>query len=301
MYPYQQQFSCTKLSANATHKPMKKFGLIGHPITHSLSPALFNAAFGGEFTYDLIEEEDFEKAFERFINEYDAINVTAPFKELAFRKADNEKQCEAIGAANILRKDECDHFVTAYNSDIEGVTGAFKEAGADAWTDGKNALVVGCGGAAMAAIFAVWCELGYDTVIINRNLEKAQKFAEKLNGTNLCARQLSADGMDSFEKHFLEADIIVYTLPLAVPALLNLSRKAIRGGGIFKRRQRKFILEANYKDPALTDEMMNRMSRINPDIKFISGKEWLLHQAIGAYKHFGLNNPDIEAMRKVIQ
>ena len=281
---------------------MKKFGLIGHPIAHSLSPALFKAAFGGKYTYDLIEGEDFEKSHEKFMKEYDAINVTAPFKELAFAKADHNRQCEAIGAANILKKGECDLFITAYNSDIAGVSCALKEAGAEVNTTVKKALVVGCGGAAMAAIFAVWHDLGYDTVIINRNAEKAQKFAEKLTGMRLCARKLSAAPMDSFEKHFLEAEIIVYTLPLAVPALLNLSRKAIRGGGIFKRRQHKFILEANYKDPALTGEVTGRMSKINPYIKFISGKEWLLHQAIGAYKHFGLTEtPDIEAMRKVIK
>lgn len=280
---------------------MSKFGLIGHPIAHSLSPALFKAAFDGQHTYDLIEGEDFEKSYERFMNEYDAVNVTAPFKELAFRKADSGSQCEAIGAANILTKAECDLFVTAYNSDIEGVAGAFREAGAEVCPNSKKALVVGCGGAAMAAIFAVWHDMGYDTVIINRNVEKAQKFAEKLNGLKLSARELSAAGMDSLEKHFLEADIIVYTLPLAVPALLNLSRNALRGGGIFKRRQRKFILEANYKDPALTSEVTDRMNRINPDIRFISGKEWLLHQAVGAYRRFGLSNPDIEAMRKVIE
>ena len=280
---------------------MSKFGLIGHPIAHSLSPALFKAAFGGQHTYDLIEGEDFEKSYERFMTEYEAVNVTAPFKDLAFRKADSGSQCEAIGAANILTKAECDLFVTAYNSDIEGVTGAFREAGAEVCPNSKKALVVGCGGAAMAAIFAVWHGMGYDTVIINRNVEKAQKFAEKLNGLKLSARELSAAGMESLEEHFLKADIIVYTLPLAVPALLNLSRNALRGGGIFKRRQRKFILEANYKDPALTSEVTDRMNRINPDIRFISGKEWLLHQAVGAYRRFGLSNPDIEAMRKVIE
>ena len=280
---------------------MNKFGLIGHPIAHSLSPALFKAAFGGKYTYDLIEEEDFEKAYEKFMEEYDAINVTAPFKELAFRKADSGMQCQAIGAANILRKEERDQFVTAYNSDIEGVTGALAEAGVKSCQDGKKALIVGCGGAAMAAAYAVWHEMGYDTVIVNRNLEKAQNFAQKLTDANLTVRRISADGMDSFEKHFLEADIIVYTLPLAVPALLNLSRRAIRGGGIFRRRQHKVILEANYKDPAFTPELMGRMHGINPDITFVPGKEWLLHQAIGAYRHFLPHAPDIEAMRAVIQ
>lgn len=279
---------------------MNKFGLIGHPIAHSLSPALFNAAFGEKFTYDLIEEEDFEKAFDKFMNEYDAINVTAPFKELAFQKADSRKQCEVIGAANILKKGECNHFVTAYNSDIEGVTGALKEAGAEICPNKKKALVVGCGGAAMAAAYSVWFELGCDTVIVNRNFDKAQDYATKLTNKKLTSLQISADRIDSFEKHFLEADIIVYTLPLAIPALTGLSRRAIRGGGILMRRQKKIILEANYKDPAFTPEIMKRMRRINPDITFVSGKEWLLHQAIGAYKIFTSATPNIENMRKVL-
>ena len=104
---------------------MKKFGLIGHPIAHSLSPALFDAAFNGKYSYDLIEEKDFEKAYERFLEEYDAINVTAPFKEKAFLMADSsDNDCQAIGAANILHKDDTDGLVSAYNSDVDGVTGA---------------------------------------------------------------------------------------------------------------------------------------------------------------------------------
>ena len=65
----------------------RKFGLIGHPIAHSLSPALFNAGYDGRYTYELIESPDFEEAYEKFLNSYDGINVTAPFKELAFAKA----------------------------------------------------------------------------------------------------------------------------------------------------------------------------------------------------------------------
>ena len=58
---------------------MKRFGLIGYPIAHSLSPALFKAAYGGKYAYDLIEEADFEKAYDRFLQDYHAVNVTAPF------------------------------------------------------------------------------------------------------------------------------------------------------------------------------------------------------------------------------
>ena len=57
-----------------------KFGLIGYPIEHSLSPALFKAGYEGAYPYDLIETPDFEEAYSIFLREYDGINVNAQFK-----------------------------------------------------------------------------------------------------------------------------------------------------------------------------------------------------------------------------
>ena len=97
-----------------------KFGLIGHPIAHSLSPALFGAGYDGRFPYDLIQGEDFEVSYQRFIEEYDGINVTAPFKELAYVKADlPSEECRLIKATNLLIKTP--EGVRAYNSDFLGV------------------------------------------------------------------------------------------------------------------------------------------------------------------------------------
>ena len=97
-----------------------KFGLIGHPIAHSLSPALFGAGYDGRFPYDLIQGEDFEASYQRLIEEYDGINVTAPFKELAYAKADlPSEECRLIKATNLLIKTP--EGVRAYNSDFLGV------------------------------------------------------------------------------------------------------------------------------------------------------------------------------------
>ena len=97
-----------------------KFGLIGHPIGHSLSPALFKAGYEGRYPYELIETADFEEAYMRFLEGYDGINVTAPFKELAYVKADIlSEECKAIGATNLLVKTP--EGVKAYNSDYQGV------------------------------------------------------------------------------------------------------------------------------------------------------------------------------------
>ena len=97
-----------------------KFGLIGHPIEHSLSPALFEAGYDGRYPYDLIQTSDFEEAYTRFLEGYDGINVTAPFKEPAIKKADIlSEECQAIGATNLLVKTP--EGIKAYNSDYLGV------------------------------------------------------------------------------------------------------------------------------------------------------------------------------------
>ena len=103
-----------------------KFGLIGHPIAHSLSPALFKAGYDGRYPYDLIEGDDFEESYRRFIEGYDGINVTAPFKELAYAKADIvSEDCRLIKATNLLVKTT--EGVKAYNSDLLGVRMWLKE------------------------------------------------------------------------------------------------------------------------------------------------------------------------------
>ena len=276
---------------------MKKFGLIGHPIAHSLSPALFEAAYGGKYPYDLIEGDDFQKSYETFLNEYHAINVTAPFKEIAYQKAPSHSSaCEVIGAANILIKHEST--IKADNSDVQGVTGAVAPY-LDSLPKKALALIVGCGGAAKAAAYATWQCLGFETVIINRDVRKAQDFVKRLKLAGNTT-PVKAAGFEDFRKHFREADIIIYTLPIAVPALTELKRSDITGGALWEADQRKIILEANYKDPAFTPEIQANMCRRNHKLTFISGKEWLLHQAVGAYRIFTGEEPDTEAMKKVI-
>ena len=273
---------------------MKKFGLIGHPIAHSLSPALFNAAYGGKYTYDLIEEADFEKAYDRFLQDYHAVNVTAPFKELAYAKADiHSPECEGVGAANILIKME-DGRILADNSDAMGVSGSVTDGSGENNGAGKTALVVGCGGAAQAAVYAL-CELGYRTVILNRDDMKAHRVAERFSENP--KYDISAGGLDEIGPYFRKASVIIYTLPVPIPALKLLSRKDIRGG-LFSHS--KLIVEANYKDPTFTPDMIGHLKKINPKLKYVSGKEWLLHQAVGAYIKFTPEVPDARKMREVI-
>ena len=282
---------------NVTDTNMKRFGLIGHPISHSLSPVLFKAAYEGKYPYDLIEGEDFEASYRKFLEEYQAINVTAPFKEMAFRKADiATDECKAIGAANILLKRD-DGKILAANSDKMGVIAAVM---AGLYPDRiikPVTLIVGGGGAAKAAAYASG-EIKHEVIIINRNFDRARDYAQRLNleyGMNVTARP-----MEDFCRYFRKAGVIIYTLPVPVPMLESLSGNDIRGN-TFLRKENKVVVEANYRDPAFTPEIKEKWMRINPKLRFVGGEEWLLHQAVGAYLAFTHEEPDIEKMRMAIR
>ena len=206
-----------------------KFGLIGHPISHSQSPALFAAAYpGGEHSYELIEEADFDKAYSRFIEGYDAVNVTTPFKELAAARADVPNDVvKACGASNLLKKVEGK--VHAYNTDYLGVRQIL-----EGRTFEGDVLVVGCGGAAKAAALAA-ADSGHNVIIANRDESRAIRFVAANIGRQGSASML-AIGLGMLEAVLHSVSFIIYCVPVAIPQLNdgNLSGK--------------ILFEANYRD-----------------------------------------------------
>lgn len=255
-----------------------RFGLIGHPIEHSLSPALFKAGYNGLYPYDLIITEDFEEAYRRFMDGYDGINVTAPFKELALRKADIiSEECRLVGATNLLIKTP--EGITAYNSDFRGLVAMFRGLKGDSPLSDheKIVLIVGAGGAGKAAKAASEA-LGYETTVINRTQYNPE------------IKPLSA-----FREEFRKADIVIYNLPVRIPEIDMLTETDLCPG------KEKVILEANYRNPSFDNKLIQRMVDVNPLISYIDGREWLLQQAVTGYELFTGETPDYEAMKEVIK
>ncbi len=309
-----------------------RFGLIGHPIGHSLSPALFKAGYEGKYPYELIETDDFEEAYRRFIEGYDGINVTAPFKELAFAKADIiSDECRIIGATNLLVKTQ--EGVMAYNSDYLGVKLWLQEVLHDIpsgmqdskrtpppaarWiarispscipdgkSDGKLILIVGCGGAGKAAAAAA-ATLGCRTILMNRNIQKAHDLAARLNTAGY---ETDVKPIDEFCRSFKEADIIIYNIPKPIEQFNDFTIHEI------VTDRQKFILEANYKDPSLELLIKNAAHVKNSDekdsgtlqenilngVRYTSGKTWLLYQALTGYEIFTGEKPDLGRMTDVL-
>ena len=272
-----------------------KFGLIGHPIEHSLSPALFKAGYDGRYPYDLIPGEDFETSYQRFMDGYDGINVTAPFKELAYAKADIiSDECRLIKATNLLVRTP--DGVKAYNSDLLGVRMWLMEilnrpsVASNKTSDFPTTLVVGCGGAGKAAAAAA-VTLGMKAVMMNRNPERAARLAEDLTEAGFDAE---ARPLDDFRTCFAEADIIIYNIPAPIPELTALTKEDFAPG------KAKFILEANYRVPSFDEALLAGMREANPLAQYTSGRTWLLYQALTGYEIFTGEKPDLEKMAAVL-
>ena len=265
----------------------KKFGLIGHPIEHSLSPALFNAGYAGRYLYDLIETEDFEQAYSRFLAEYDGINVTAPFKELALMKADIvSEECLKIGATNLLIKTP--EGIKAHNSDYLGLCLWIKQISRlaslsrnDIMTPDSHTrttiLIVGLGGAGKAAAEAAR-SMGCEVILMNRT-----RHSEEIRPLN------------EFKEAFKIADIVIYNLPVRLPELDMLDKD------YFIEGKSKHILEANYRTPAFDSEIIKRIHELSPDTEYTCGKTWLLLQAVTGYELFTGEKPEYDKMADVIK
>jgi shikimate dehydrogenase len=135
-----------------------RLAVIGHPVAHSRSPDMQTAALAemklaGEWTYGALDvaPEDFEATVAELAvaGEYAGVNITVPHKEAALAMADEASEgARAIGAANTLSFR--DGQIAADNTDAGGLLRSLP-----AGIDRGRALVLGAGGAARAAIWAL--------------------------------------------------------------------------------------------------------------------------------------------------
>jgi shikimate dehydrogenase len=154
-------------------------GVLGHPVRHSRSPAMHNAAFealGLDWRYVKlpVPPADLE-ATVRALPEsgYRGVNATIPHKEAALALADDAGDAaRAIGAANTLTF--ADGAIRADNTDAPGLLAAL-----DADPRGMSALVLGAGGAGRAAAWALR-EAGAEVGVWNRTPERALALAQDL-------------------------------------------------------------------------------------------------------------------------
>ncbi len=163
---------------------MKKYFVIGNPISHSLSPELHNFWIKKdniEAIYEKIQLQESE--LENFIkklrnNEIHGINVTVPFKSKVIKYLDKlSLEVETTGSVNTIYKNGDE--IIGHNTDVAGFELGLRHSKINVLH--KSILILGAGGVVPSIIFSL-LSMGCKKIFLsNRTIEKAEKIKEKFN------------------------------------------------------------------------------------------------------------------------
>lgn len=159
----------------------KLYGLIGHPVEHSLSPLIHNYAFNSldlncvYTVFDVLPEKLEEAVKGVKALGIRGVNVTVPHKEKIIKYLDViSEEALKIGAVNTVVNEE--GILKGYNTDVYGFIDSLTEVGEK--IEGRKAVVLGAGGASKAVCVALALK-GIDSIIIaNRSVERAKDLSE---------------------------------------------------------------------------------------------------------------------------
>ncbi len=191
------------------------YSIFGHPVNHSLSPLMHNAAFRAlhldcvYVPFD-VQPKDFETAA-RAIRAMGilGVNITIPHKEsIIFFLDEISPEASLTGAVNTVKND--DGKLTGYNTDVGGFLRSIKE-DLGFHPKGSNVAVIGAGGAARAVLSALCMNEASEIYVINRTFDKAKKlaaeFKKSFKDTQIYAASL--DDKEEMEKSLSLANLLV--------------------------------------------------------------------------------------------
>lgn len=206
------------MQPTGVHMEPKVVWLLGHPVSHSLSPLIQNAAFqhcGLDVTYGL---RDVESA--GLGTALDALrtpaclgaNITVPHKQQIVDLLDDlDPHAASIGAVNTVVN--TDGTLTGYNTDAQGFLLALRDL-LEKSVSGLDLLVLGAGGAARAVVAALVLDGASSVHVANRTLERAQSLCTTAKdwGQTTCV----AVPLDQVRSVAAECQVIVNTTSLGM-------------------------------------------------------------------------------------
>lgn len=236
--------------------------IAGHPCRHSKSPALHNALFARydvDYRYLMLESPDIGAIIGHVrAMDFKGLSVTIPHKETIIPFLDElDEDAAAIGAVNTVV--QCGGMLYGSNTDWIGVRDPLRDA------EGRRAVVLGAGGAAAAAVYAL-LDLDFSVTVLNRTPDRSTALADRFG----CL----AGGLDDFDR--LRPDIVVNATPVGMERV---------GGSLLSPGQLR---------PGMTVFDLVYTPRITPLLRHagaagarvISGEEMFISQACEQFRRF---------------
>lgn len=256
--------------------------LIGHPVSHSLSPVMYDAALaaaGRDMRYEALDvvPENLEQALAELARQNCAGNFTIPHKKAALRLM---RECSALarqaGAVNTFRRDEAGGFV-GDNTDVAGFNEMVLEALSEI-PEGARVAVLGAGGAATAVLTALGMWSGATASVHARDLARATAMRMRHSVvTRACSMR---------DPCLADADIVVNATPIGLngsdehPAELErLTPHAVVFDLVYGSRETAWVREARARGHRAFD-----------------GLSMLLHQGVAAFEFWFGEPPDRAVM-----
>jgi shikimate dehydrogenase len=277
-----------------------RVALLGHPVGHSRSPAMHNAAFrelGLDWRYQAVDVEP--ARFREVVAGLPAqgfvgANVTIPHKLRALEAADDATEvARAVGAANTLSFEGGG--VRAENTDVEGFLTALRERVPEA-PAGMQALVLGAGGAGRAVVYALLAAGAAAVTVWNRHRERADALVGDL--ASLAGRT----ALESASQPSIgPIDLLVNATSLGMPDA-HASLKPREGDEFFKA----IHLSADELDDRITVvDLVYRQDRtplvraaLARGLRCVDGFDVLVHQGAASFRIWTGMQAPLGAMRR---
>lgn len=193
--------------------------LLGHPVAHSISPRVQQAALdasGVDARYEAWDTPpaDLPVAVERLRSgDLLGANVTVPHKVAVMRLVERpDPLAELVGAANtIVRRGGLLH---ATNTDVAGVLHTLEEAGVA--VHGRRVLLLGAGGVARAVVVAMRRGGAAALTVVNRTRERAEALVA-LGGADLPVTTCPLDpDSEALAEAMARAELVIHSTSLGM-------------------------------------------------------------------------------------
>ena len=199
---------------------LNKFaGIIGYPLSHTLSPSMHNFIYqklGIDVEYKKweISPNNLKSHIEKINNEnFIGANITVPYKEKIVPLLDEiRNEAKFTGAVNTIVKNN--NKLIGYNTDVYGI-----EQTLDIKLKNdviNNAVIFGAGGAAKAALFVLLQRGLNNLTIVNRTKSNALKMISKFNNVNYDQTIITLNEKSQIKSACLSADLIINTTILGM-------------------------------------------------------------------------------------
>jgi shikimate dehydrogenase len=193
-------------------------GVIGHPIKHSLSPIMHNAAIehlGLDYAYVplAIEPQNLEQAVAGlWAIGWQGFNVTIPHKQaIIAHLTEISPRVQAVGAVNTVWRTAAGW--GGENTDVQGFIAPLRLLDRD-WPN-SVAVILGCGGAARAVVAALR-ELGLGEIwVVGRDSKKLGQFQSSWQNSSL-PLHVQVSNWENIEQVFPLTDLVVNCTPIGM-------------------------------------------------------------------------------------